>query len=109
MANSRARNGGRWPNAGETSLAASFSPGRQSQCSHCSVVATFAVTMPPIVCSDCAKVGVDHLNHFERIAVVTDVGWLRNLAHGVGQAIPGELRVFAVDELPEASDWIAEA
>jgi hypothetical protein len=56
---------------------------------------------------DDARVGFHHLTGFERIAVVTDVGWIQTMARGVGLAMPGELRVFADAELEQAKVWIA--
>ena len=53
-----------------------------------------------------AKVGVGHLGSFERIAVVTDAAWLRDGVHLFGPLIPGEVRVFAVDEELGAREWI---
>jgi hypothetical protein len=55
-----------------------------------------------------AKVGLKHLTHFERVAVVTDVDWIRNSVKVFGFAIPGEVRVFEYQELPDAREWISE-
>ena len=54
------------------------------------------------------KVGLKHLTRFDRIAVVTDVEWLRNSVKVFGFAMPGEVHVFAVDNLPEAQEWVSE-
>jgi hypothetical protein len=55
-----------------------------------------------------AKVGFHHLECFERIAVVTDVGWLGKLAEGVGLAMSGRLRVFPLADFENAAAWISE-
>jgi hypothetical protein len=53
-----------------------------------------------------ARVGLHHLGGFERIALVTDVSWIRLLAEGLRFAAPTELRVFANADLPFALEWI---
>jgi len=55
-----------------------------------------------------AKVGMKHLAAFERVAVVTDVDWIRNMVKAFGFAIFGQVRVFDNDELGEAREWICE-
>jgi hypothetical protein len=55
-----------------------------------------------------AKVGLTHLTQFDRIAVVTDVDWIRNSAKVFGFAMPGEVHVFAIDKLREAREWVTE-
>lgn len=54
-----------------------------------------------------AKIGLHHLDGFERIAVVTDVGWIAKLVDGIADSMPGTTRCFALAEIEEASDWIA--
>jgi hypothetical protein len=51
-------------------------------------------------------VGVGHLSRWERVAVVTDVGWIRQLVNAFRFLMPGALRVFAVSEAAEARRWI---
>jgi hypothetical protein len=57
---------------------------------------------------DDAKVGLKHLTHFEKIAVVTDVEWVVRLVKAAGFLIPGEVRLFANNELTAAQAWIAQ-
>lgn len=57
---------------------------------------------------DDAKLGLKHLGDWERMAVVTDVDWIRGALRIFGLAIPGHVRVFHADELAEATRWIAE-
>lgn len=52
------------------------------------------------------KVGLGHLAAWERIALVTDVGWLRSAAKAMGFMMPGEVRVFANAELGSARNWL---
>ena len=54
------------------------------------------------------KVGLKHLAQFERIAVVTDVDWIRNSVKVFGFALPAEVRVFGNDELKDARQWVSE-
>jgi len=53
-------------------------------------------------------IGVEHLPRWERMAVVTDVEWIRYAMRAFGFVMPGELRVFATGQASEARDWIAE-
>jgi hypothetical protein len=53
-----------------------------------------------------AKVGLSHLAAWERIALVTDVDWIRNATKAMGFMMPGEVRVFANAELDAARDWL---
>ena len=43
---------------------------------------------------------------WERIAVVTDVDWIRTATKAFGFAMPGEVRVFSNAELGAARDWL---
>jgi len=55
-----------------------------------------------------AKIGLHHLDGFERIAVVTDVGWIVKLVEGISKTMPGATRCFSLHEIDTASNWIAE-
>ena len=55
-----------------------------------------------------AKVGFHHLDSFERIAVVTDVGWIGKLAEGISLASSGRLQVFPLADIENATAWISE-
>ena len=52
--------------------------------------------------------GLTHLTQFDRIAVVTDVDWIRNSVKVFGFGMPGEVHVFAIDDLLEAREWVSE-
>jgi hypothetical protein len=53
------------------------------------------------------RVGIGHLSRWERIAVVTDVGWIRQAVNAFRFLMPGVLRVFPVGEAADARRWIA--
>ncbi|MFW2405386.1 MAG: STAS/SEC14 domain-containing protein [Gammaproteobacteria bacterium] len=55
-----------------------------------------------------AKIGLHHLDGFERIAVVTDVAWIRKLVEGIGGSLTGSTRTFSLDEIETARAWIQE-
>ncbi len=53
------------------------------------------------------RVGMEHLSRWERMAVVTDVEWIRLAMNAFRFLLPGRLRVFPVGEIDEARRWIA--
>jgi hypothetical protein len=53
------------------------------------------------------KTGVEHLTRWERIAVVTDVDWIRHTMRIFSFLMPGEMKVFPTSEIATARDWIA--
>jgi len=55
-----------------------------------------------------AKVGLEHLTDWERIAVVTDVGWMRTAVRTFAFAMPSLVRVFANAELASARAWVGQ-
>jgi len=57
---------------------------------------------------DDAKVGLSHYSAWEKVAVVTDVEWLRVTMKVFGFAMPGHVRVFGNEELSEAVKWLSE-
>ena len=57
---------------------------------------------------DDARVGLRHFSGWERIAVVSDVDWIRGAMRLFGLAMPGEVRVFQNAELAAATRWISE-
>jgi SpoIIAA-like len=56
-----------------------------------------------------AKVGMRHFTSFERIAVVSDIDWVRHMVKAFGFVVPGEVRVYDVDAADEARSWVCEA
>jgi hypothetical protein len=55
------------------------------------------------------RVGMGHLLRWERIAVVTDVDWIRHTMSAFSFLMPAELKVFPVAEASKARDWIVAA
>jgi len=54
------------------------------------------------------KVGMEHVFRWERIAVVTDVDWIRHTIRAFSFVIPGVVKVFQLSEQANARDWIVE-
>ncbi|UCG73626.1 MAG: STAS/SEC14 domain-containing protein [Chromatiales bacterium] len=57
---------------------------------------------------DDARLGFHHLRDFERIALVTDVGWIGKLARTAGRAPGIDISVFPNAEIEAASAWIRD-
>jgi len=57
---------------------------------------------------DDAEMGLRHLTAWERIAVVTDVDWIRPAVKMFGFVMPGQVRVYENDELADAKRWLGE-
>jgi hypothetical protein len=55
---------------------------------------------------DDAKLGMRHFSGWDRVALVTDVHWLRGTAMAFSFAIPAEFRLFHGREIEEATRWI---
>jgi hypothetical protein len=55
-----------------------------------------------------AKVDLMHWTQFDRIAVVTDVDWIRNSTMFFGFSMPSEVHTFAFDDLHKALEWVSE-
>jgi SpoIIAA-like len=51
--------------------------------------------------------GMKHWSAWKRMAVVTDVDWLRHAMSMFGWMTPGEARVYPLDELEQAKAWVA--
>jgi hypothetical protein len=54
-----------------------------------------------------AKLGIADFAAFEKIAVVTDVDWIRHSIRLFGPLIPGDVRVFALSDMDAAHAWIS--
>jgi SpoIIAA-like len=57
---------------------------------------------------DDLKLGLKHPTGWERMAVVSDVEWVRAGVKIFGLGIPGHVRVFHNRELAAATRWVAE-
>jgi SpoIIAA-like len=55
------------------------------------------------------KVGFGHLTGWERIAVVTDVEWIRQAINVFRFLVPGKTRLFDAAQAAEARRWIEGA
>jgi SpoIIAA-like len=55
---------------------------------------------------DDAKLGLKHLTGWDKMAVVSDVEWIRAALKVFGLAMPGHVRVFHDRELSDAMRWI---
>ena len=53
------------------------------------------------------KVGVEHLHAWKRIALVTDIEWMRHATTLFGWLTPGEVEVFPLAQREEAIAWAA--
>lgn len=58
---------------------------------------------------DDAALGLRHWDGFERIAVVTDLPWLRQMLRAIGLFMPCPIKLFATDQLEDARRWLAES
>ena len=57
---------------------------------------------------DDARLGLKHLTGWEKMAVVSDVEWIRAAIKVFGLAIPGHVRVFHNADLEAAREWITQ-
>ncbi|MEN6508243.1 MAG: STAS/SEC14 domain-containing protein [Smithella sp.] len=55
-----------------------------------------------------AKVGFSNLRAWNKIAVVSNVDWIRKAVKLFEFVIPGHVKVFANDQLSEALIWVSE-
>ena len=53
------------------------------------------------------KVGVEHLRAWKRIALVTDIEWMKQMTTLFGWMTPGEVRQFSLAQRDEAVAWAA--
>ena len=54
------------------------------------------------------KVGMEHVLRWERIAVVTNVDWIRHTIRAFSFVIPGVVKVFELPEAAKAREWIVD-
>src|SRR6201982_1332643 len=50
--------------------------------------------------------GLEHAARYERVAIVTDIGWVRLTVKALRFLIPSEIRVFATVQADEGRAWI---
>ena len=53
------------------------------------------------------KVGIEHLRAWKRIALVTDIAWMRDLTSLFGWMTPGEVKTFPLAQREAAIEWAA--
>jgi len=58
---------------------------------------------------DDTKVGLGHFFSWERLAVVTDVDWIKHTVNFFGFLMPAQLRTFSTTEAAAAREWIVQA
>lgn len=58
---------------------------------------------------DDARLGLRHWRGFERVAVATDVGWMRTMIKAMGFMMPCPVQLFEVDEVDDAKRWLSES
>jgi hypothetical protein len=54
------------------------------------------------------SLGLGHGPLWERVAVVSDVAWVKYTVQALRLLIPGEVRVFTTSQTPEGLAWIAD-
>jgi stage II sporulation SpoAA-like protein len=52
------------------------------------------------------RLGIDRLPYWERVAVVTDVGWVRHTVKALRFLIGSEIRVYATAQAGDGLAWI---
>lgn len=53
------------------------------------------------------KVGIEHFTAWKRMALVTDIEWMKHMTRLFGWMTPGEVRHFPLAERDEAIAWAA--
>jgi hypothetical protein len=69
-------------------------------------VATDFSTIAPGAMWEDFKAGMEHLTRWERMAVVTDMNWIKHTIRFFRFLMPGELRVFPLSQAAQARAWI---
>lgn len=52
------------------------------------------------------RMGMEHLKHWKKIALVTDIEWMAHVTHLFGWMTPGEMKQFPVAERDAAIAWL---
>lgn len=55
------------------------------------------------------KVGMEHFSRWERVAVITDVEWIKLAMRLFGFILPGSMRVYPTADAAKARLWITQA
>ena len=75
---------------------------------YCEVSPDYVGVEPDAIWEDW-KVSFSTWFHWQRGAIVTDVQWMIWATKFFGLLVPGEWRVFPMDEASKAREWIVEA
>ena len=57
---------------------------------------------------DDAKIGLMHMHSWGKIAIVTDVSWIRGTSKVLAFMMPAHVKVFDNKDLDEAVKWVSE-
>ena len=71
---------------------------------YCEIV-SFSGISPGALWDD-VKVGMEHLAHWERAAIVTDIDWISHATKLFAFLWPGDVRVFSLSDAEQARAWI---
>ena len=71
------------------------------------VAPDFAVISPGAIWED-FWVGMSHWTRWKRVAVVTDLPWIRQMVIVFGFLLPGATKVFALAQAEEARAWLSQ-
>jgi hypothetical protein len=52
------------------------------------------------------RIGIEHIPQWERVAVVTDVGWVRHTVNALRFLMTSEVRVFTTFQAAEGLAWV---
>jgi hypothetical protein len=55
------------------------------------------------------KVGMEHFSRWERVAVITDLEWIKLATQMFSVFLPGSMRVYATEDAAKARLWITQA
>ncbi len=55
------------------------------------------------------KVGMEHFTQWERVAVVTNVDWIRHSVRAFGFLMPIKMETFSIADADKAREWISAA
>ncbi len=58
---------------------------------------------------DDAKVGIEHITAWEKVAFVSENHWINSMTGFFRHLIPVELRVFNLSQMDEAREWLLES
>ena len=52
------------------------------------------------------KLGMGHITGWEKVALVTDVAWMKHMMDFFGFMMPAEMKTFGLAQAQEAKEWI---